>query len=1302
MVGTQQGEAALTDWLEKLGPGAGTDTLLRFAGSTSNCIDITHAHPSGLAQFLAGRRTRLSMLLRDVDAYNQGRRTARALRAKIRELSEDRGIDVGYLASGVATWRAVQDGRSEQFSAPIMLGRISLTQREGQEEDEVQLAGRAQVNPALVRYFQEQQGLDIDVEALEGAAYMTARFDPRRALDTLREQVASLPGTVIEHRLLVSTFADLADPADPSRIDVTHPVISRLLDEDAGEEVVVQEPEVTVLSSDERHPADEALVLDADASQQEVLDLVDAGESVVVSSPPGTGQTQTAVNAAAILAGQGKRVLIVAERRETARSLTEKLAELDLASMALRLSPEVGPEELRDQLTQAILRNERAAEPQLGQLHQRLTEYRHALLDHVNSLHDVRSRWGCSPYQAMQELARLTSMDPAPATSVRLKRSVLDSISDREETAVRLRRAAEVGSFTASTTASPWYGARLRNRRETDDALEIASSLAEDLPKLHAQMLKVAEHSEITLGETFVEWGAQLDLLVAVRGSLDKFEPDIFDRSVEDLISATASSSWRRERGIEMSSITRSRLRRVAKEYVRPGVHISDLHTSIIEVQQQREMWNSYATSQRHPKVPTGLIELNKAYLDAAARIARLDEALAPVDADDELQHLPLEELVTRLKDLVDDENALHVLPERTLVLEQLREQGLGELLEDLAEREVDADEVAAELDLAWWQSALEAMISGDEYLAMSDGASLRRLEAEYRLADNAHIASGASRLRWQLAQRWKAALADHRAASRELRSLLKNGEPTLEDVAGLGVGLVNALVPVWIGSPLLIPAVVPEDVEFDAVILLDADALSLRSAVGSISRSGQVIAFGDAMLGKPRGFNVSVDPTASARAPHEPASTFEELSTVLPLRRLRTVYRGVDEGLTEALGRAYYSGSLHRLPAARAMSGGTPSLSVDYVPDGTGMPGSGGESVETTVAEVNRVVDLVFSHIRRRPHRSLAVIAANQRHAARIAEAISLQLPNHPGAQPFFKERVEAFQVSSVERAHGLVRDAVIFSLGYGRTPHGKSLHDFGALSSERGDELFVTGVTRSRDLLHLVSAVAPEDMDMDRVTGGARQFIELVGRVLSGESGVTGDGHPLEDPLVADLKERLEAAGAIVKERYRGVLDLAAQAADTSEGAELPLAVVSDGTEEYRNMTVRERSRLRPQLLETMGWRYIPLWTIDVFSDPASIASTMARYLGLDDPADTHHHREDDMGADEQDQSRAGQDETSTAGRHAADLGAGAPADRTAGQGFDPVLPTRAGDDDPRGWGDSEGNHDQWLREQRPPHWG
>lgn len=35
-------------------------------------------------------------------------------------------------------------------------------------------------------------------------------------------------------------------------------------------------------------------------------------------------------------------------------------------------------------------------------------------------------------------------------------------------------------------------------------------------------------------------------------------------------------------------------------------------------------------------------------------------------------------------------------------------------------------------------------------------------------------------------------------------------------------------------------------------------------------------------------------------------------------------------------------------------------------------------------------------------------------------------------------------------------------------------------------------------------------------------------------------------------------------------------------------------------------------------------------------------------------------------------------------------------------PVVPKTAGEDDPRSWGDAGDDHDEWLREQRPPHWG
>jgi cell division protein FtsN len=43
-----------------------------------------------------------------------------------------------------------------------------------------------------------------------------------------------------------------------------------------------------------------------------------------------------------------------------------------------------------------------------------------------------------------------------------------------------------------------------------------------------------------------------------------------------------------------------------------------------------------------------------------------------------------------------------------------------------------------------------------------------------------------------------------------------------------------------------------------------------------------------------------------------------------------------------------------------------------------------------------------------------------------------------------------------------------------------------------------------------------------------------------------------------------------------------------------------------------------------------------------------------------------------------------------------------RTAGSGG--VLPNKAAEDDPRRWGDQAGSydHDAWLQEQKPPHWG
>ena len=113
--------------------------------------------------------------------------------------------------------------------------------------------------------------------------------------------------------------------------------------------------------------------------------------------------------------------------------------------------------------------------------------------------------------------------------------------------------------------------------------------------------------------------------------------------------------------------------------------------------------------------------------------------------------------------------------------------------------------------------------------------------------------------------------------------------------------------------------------------------------------------------------------------------------------------------------------------------------------------------------------------------------------------------------------------------------------------------------------------------------------------------------------------------DPLLADLRDRLEEHGARVLPRYAGVMDRAVLDPRADE-APRPLALAGDGGEVYRALTVRQRSRTLPEGLEARGWEPRTLWAIDVFADPESVARELADRLGVE-PADETDETDDDV---------------------------------------------------------------------------
>ena len=102
----------------------GRNTLLRYRDLPAGTLDLTTAHPGGVSMLLAGRKTRLSDLMREPAALAEARRRARAIRAKAQELKEERGIAAGFLAIGMATWSVPRAARAP--AAPVLLWPLVL------------------------------------------------------------------------------------------------------------------------------------------------------------------------------------------------------------------------------------------------------------------------------------------------------------------------------------------------------------------------------------------------------------------------------------------------------------------------------------------------------------------------------------------------------------------------------------------------------------------------------------------------------------------------------------------------------------------------------------------------------------------------------------------------------------------------------------------------------------------------------------------------------------------------------------------------------------------------------------------------------------------------------------------------------------------------------------------------------------------------------------------------------------------------------------------------------------------------
>lgn len=1159
-------DRARSRWQHELAALGGRNTLLWFDVQADTVLDLTHAHPGGVAMLLAGRDTRLSDLVREPDALDAAGRRARHVRDAADDALDATGIRSCFLVLGLASWTI--PGSERHPVAPVLLRRCTLRPVVAGGRDHVlDLSDVVEINPVLVGYLRSQAGLSIDPDDIVDRAHDRSGFNPALVWERLRRECAGLPDLVVEPSLAVAVVpygkadrvADVTDPAVPlERSDL---LAAAAGDETARERLLARRDGLAD-EADKAGITDDAepSVLELDPQQHAAATLVDDGADLAVRAPVGTGASSLVADVVARAAGAGRTVLLVSESGAAIRAVGRRLAGVGLDDALLHLDDPAGAFDARtfierwsdvevpDRKALAAIESDAQARAD------RVTALAEVLADHVRALHDPREPWGCSMHEAQEEIVGLSQLEHPPRARFRLSDDVLlrTTPTSVDEIGPRVRAVVE-DAAGAGEDLDPWHRADLVDADEARAAVAAVSRLRSSLDELRAVFDEVFSGLRLPEQDTVAQRGILLSTLEQVRDSLEVFRPEVFDQPLTDMVAATGP----REAGPALSRRDRWRLTNQAKGFLRPGPPPQDLHEALRRAQQQRTVWFSVAGAGGRPRVPEDIDRAHEVYEEVHDDLVHLSRVLAGTRAGGDLLEMPEVELRRLLADLAEH-------PERAVVaatvrsrLRALDEDGWGGLVDELLRRGTPAAHVPTEVRFVWWASLADHVSRTDPAYGGHDGARLRRAAVEYDgLIDEVRldVAGGiARRVRSTMRERarelrrearWVGGLATGRTAP-----------VATSDVTAGAPRLLSTLAPCWACSPLAVPSLVPPDQRFDLVVVDDAARTTTARIASALARADRVLLVGDP------------DQLGPAGVERTTPSAWDELAPLLPQVTLERLEGQAPESLD--------------LVRARREGAGDRAL--------WGVPGRSTSPrlwVDPAEASIEAVLSALRRHVAATPSLSLAVLTIDDASARAIESAVAEAAGGDDALRRWLDEVDEPLLVRAADRMHRRQRDLAVIALA--------PLADAAWPSLVERDAWAVVATSRGR----YGCVVLPPAGDAPEPVV---ELVEEVRRAAQGAPAPDDAATRSAAGAMADLlARRLRDADVTVRVDHGTGAHTIDLAVSVDDGPPV-LAVDLDGPGYAAQRHPRFRDRWWTRSLESRGWRHLRIWSIDVYRDPA-----------------------------------------------------------------------------------------------------
>jgi transcription elongation GreA/GreB family factor/very-short-patch-repair endonuclease len=298
-------------------------------------------------------------------------RKLNAIASKSRTWIQETGMNVLQVAFGFLEWK--DDDQADNSFAPLILVQVDLKKTRTPQGPRYSIVGTGD-EPELNAVLAEKLRIEFSVEIpkFNGSSIETYLADvaqevlPKRRDWRVRRQLVI--GVFPSARMAMYHDLDPKQPRFP-KSDIVQSLLAG--SESAGALPFADEYEVDQRDIEAKVPV---LVMDADSSQFSALVDIADGKNLAVEGPPGTGKSQTIVNAIAAALANNRKVLFVAEKLAALNVVKSRLEAVGLGEFLLPLQAE---KSTREQVIESIkARLEVRSSRSVRDYHEKLEELR--------------------------------------------------------------------------------------------------------------------------------------------------------------------------------------------------------------------------------------------------------------------------------------------------------------------------------------------------------------------------------------------------------------------------------------------------------------------------------------------------------------------------------------------------------------------------------------------------------------------------------------------------------------------------------------------------------------------------------------------------------------------------------------------------------------------------------------------------------------------------------------------------------------------------------------------------------------